>query len=44
MSEPKFFVLIIGTEILNRRRKDTHFDFVTKASSHKKGINLLAHL
>jgi molybdopterin-biosynthesis enzyme MoeA-like protein len=35
MSEPKFFVLIIGTEILNRRRKDAHFDFVTKALSQK---------
>jgi len=31
MSEPKFFTLIIGTEILNRRREDAHFDFVTKA-------------
>ena len=27
---PKFFALIIGTEILNRRREDKHFDFVTK--------------
>lgn len=35
MSEPKFFVLIIGTEILNRRRKDAHFDFVTKALGEK---------
>ena len=35
MSEPKFFVLIIGTEILNRRRKDAHFDFVTKALAQK---------
>jgi molybdopterin-biosynthesis enzyme MoeA-like protein len=35
MSEPKFFVLIIGTEILNRRRKDAHFDFVTKALIQK---------
>jgi len=39
MSEPKFFVLIIGTEILNRRRKDAHFDFVTKALA-KKGHKL----
>ncbi|HHD79243.1 MAG TPA: competence/damage-inducible protein A [Epsilonproteobacteria bacterium] len=31
MSSPHFFVLIIGTEILNRRRQDAHFDFVTKA-------------
>ena len=29
MSEAKFFALIIGTEILNRRRVDAHFDFVT---------------
>lgn len=35
MSEPRFFVLIIGTEILNRRRKDAHFDFVTKALIQK---------
>jgi len=35
MSQPKFFVLIIGTEILNRRRKDAHFDFVTKALIQK---------
>ena len=35
MSEPKFFILIIGTEILNRRRSDAHFDFVTKALSDK---------
>ena len=41
MSEPKFFVLIIGTEILNRRRKDAHFDFVTKALA-KKGHKLTA--
>jgi molybdopterin-biosynthesis enzyme MoeA-like protein len=35
MSEPRFFALIIGTEILNRRRKDAHFDFVTKALADK---------
>ena len=35
MSEPKFFTLIIGTEILNRRRTDAHFDFVTKALTDK---------
>lgn len=35
MSEPKFFVLIIGTEILNRRREDAHFDFVSKALAQK---------
>jgi len=30
IEEPKVFALIIGTEILNRRRADKHFDFVTK--------------
>lgn len=38
MTSPQFFTLIIGTEILNRRRKDAHFDFVTKtlaAKGHK---------
>lgn len=35
MSEPKFFALIIGTEILNRRRTDAHFDFVSKALADK---------
>lgn len=37
-TSPKFFALIIGTEILNRRRTDAHFDFVTKtllAKGHK---------
>jgi len=34
-----FFTLIIGTEILNRRRQDAHFDFVTQALS-KKGHTL----
>ncbi len=38
-STPKFFTLIIGTEILNRRRTDAHFDFVTKALE-KKGHKL----
>jgi len=32
---PHFYTLIIGTEILNRRRKDAHFDFVTKALANK---------
>jgi len=32
---PNFFALIIGTEILNRRRKDAHFDFVTQALANK---------
>ena len=35
MSEPRFFALIIGTEILNRRRVDKHFDFVTQALEAK---------
>ncbi len=35
ISEPRFFALIIGTEILNRRRVDKHFDFVTKALAGK---------
>ena len=35
MSTPQFFTLIIGTEILNRRRTDKHFDFVTKALTQK---------
>ena len=30
MKSPKFFALIIGSEILNRRREDSHFDFVSK--------------
>ncbi len=39
MKTPNFFTLIIGTEILNRRRVDAHFDFVTKALI-KKGYKL----
>lgn len=35
MLEPHFFALIIGTEILNRRRVDKHFDFVTQALAEK---------
>lgn len=31
MSTPKIFALIIGTEILNGRRVDKHFDFVSKS-------------
>jgi len=31
----QFFTLIIGTEILNRRRTDAHFNFVTKALAQK---------
>ncbi len=36
ISEPRFFALIIGTEILNRRRVDKHFDYVTKALAGKR--------
>ncbi len=35
MHDPQFFTLIIGTEILNRRRTDAHFDFVTQALANK---------
>ncbi|CAA6823657.1 MAG: CinA-related protein [uncultured Sulfurovum sp.] len=31
MKLPQFFALIIGTEILNRRRTDAHFNFLTQA-------------
>ena len=34
-TSPTFFTLIIGTEILNRRREDAHFNFVTKALAAK---------
>jgi len=30
MQTQKFFALIIGTEILNRRRSDAHFEFISK--------------
>lgn len=39
MPQPRFFTLIIGTEILNRRRADKHFNFVTLALA-KKGYKL----
>jgi len=32
---PNFFTLIIGTEILNQRRQDAHFNFVSKALANK---------
>ncbi|MEJ5168801.1 MAG: molybdopterin-binding protein, partial [Arcobacteraceae bacterium] len=28
MKKPNFYTVIIGTELLNGRRKDAHFDFV----------------
>ncbi len=36
---PRFFALIIGTEILNRRRNDKHFDYLSSALI-KKGYKL----
>jgi molybdopterin-biosynthesis enzyme MoeA-like protein len=39
MHTPHFFTLIIGTEILNRRREDAHFDFVSKSLA-KHGYTL----
>jgi len=39
MKTPIFFALIIGTEILNQRRKDAHFDFLAGALA-KKGHKL----
>lgn len=35
MHTPQFFALIIGTEILNRRRTDAHFDFLTQTLADK---------
>ena len=34
MPKVNFFALIIGTEILNQRRTDKHFDFVAQALAH----------
>ncbi len=39
MKTPTFFALIIGTEILNQRRKDAHFDFLADALA-KRGHKL----
>lgn len=39
MTHPKFYALIIGTEILNRRRIDKHFDYLSSALA-KKGFTL----
>lgn len=33
--KPRFYALIIGTEILNRRREDRHFDFLSKILAQK---------
>lgn len=35
MQNYTFFAMIIGTEILNRRREDKHFDYVTNALAEK---------
>lgn len=35
MKSFRFFAVIIGTEILNRRREDAHFDFVSKCLADK---------
>ncbi len=39
MKTPNFFAIIIGTEILNQRRKDAHFDFLADALA-KRGHKL----
>lgn len=39
MTHPKFFALIIGTEILNRRRSDKHFAYLSSALA-KRGYKL----
>jgi len=41
IKEPHFYAVIIGSEILNRRREDKHFDFLTKALQ-AKGFELFA--
>ena len=41
--EPNIYAVIIGTEILNRRRVDKHFDYLSQALA-KKGLNLFASL
>lgn len=40
---PHFYAVIIGTEILNRRREDKHFDYLSLALQ-KKGFSLFASL
>jgi len=41
IKEPHFYAVIIGSEILNRRREDKHFDFLTK-TLQAKGFELFA--
>lgn len=43
MKNPHFYAVIIGTEILNGRRKDKHFEFVRKALA-SRGYALFASL
>ena len=42
-SQPHFYAVIIGSEILNRRRVDQHFDYLSKALQ-AKGFDLFASL
>jgi len=41
IKEPNFYAVIIGSEILDRRREDKHFDYLSKALQ-AKGFNLFA--
>lgn len=41
IKEPHIYAVIIGSEILNRRRDDKHFDYLTKALG-QKGFTLFA--
>jgi len=43
MSKPHFYAVIIGTEILNARRTDRHFEFVRSALA-RRGHELFASL
>ena len=43
MKNPHFYAVIIGTEILNGRRQDKHFEFVRQALA-KRGHELFASL
>ncbi len=41
IKEPNFYAVIIGSEILDRRRVDKHFDYLSRALK-AKGFNLFA--
>jgi len=43
IKEPHIYAVIIGSEILDRRREDKHFDYLTKALE-EKGFTLFASL